>query len=63
MGANVELQMSFDSIYQIALSIPVDTCQRFSIHPLPWLRHGYLGFTIYGKEGDISTLPGGPKVD
>jgi hypothetical protein len=60
MAADVELWMSFDDIYRLALSIPVDTCKRFSVHPLAWLR--YLGFTIYGNEGHISTLPGGPEV-
>ena len=61
MAATVELQMPIDDIYQPALSIPVDMCQRFSLHPLTWLR--YLGFIIYGTEGHISTAPGGPEVD
>ncbi|KAF8960923.1 hypothetical protein BDZ97DRAFT_1940255 [Flammula alnicola] len=61
MTTNVELWMPFNDIYRPALSIPVDTCQRFSVHPLTWLR--YLGFTIYGNEGHISTLPGGPEVE
>jgi hypothetical protein len=61
MAATVELQVTIDGIYQPALSIPVDKCQLFSLHPLTWLR--YLGFTIYGTEGHISTAPGGPEVD
>jgi len=60
MAANVELWIRFDDTYQPALSIPVDACQRFSVHPLTWLR--YVGFTIYGSEGYIS-VPGGPEVD
>ena len=61
MAATVELQVTIDGIFQPALSNPVDTCQLFSLHPLTWLR--YLGFTIYGTEGQISTAPGGPEVD
>jgi hypothetical protein len=51
-----ELRMPIDGIYQSALPIPVEACQRFSVHPLTWLR--YLGFTIHGTEGHISTAPG-----
>lgn len=61
MATNVELWMSFNDVYQAVLSIPVDMCQRFSIHPLLWLR--YVGYTIYGNEGHISTLQDGPEVD
>ena len=61
MVATVELQVSIDGIYQPELSIPADNCQRFSLHPLTWLC--YLGFTIYGTKGHISTVPGGPEVD
>ena len=53
--------MPIDGIYQPALSIPADVCQLFSLHPLAWLR--YLGFTIHGTKGHISTAPGGPEVD
>ena len=60
MAANVDLWMQFNDVYHHALSIPVDTCHRFSVHPLTWLR--YLGFTIHGIEGHISALPGGPEV-
>ena len=60
MAANVELWMPFDSVYEHALSIPVNACQRFSLHPLTWLR--YLGYTIFGNEGLISSSPGGPEV-
>ena len=52
MAAIVELRMPIDGEYQPALSIPVETCQRFSVYPLKWLR--YVGFTIYGTEGHIS---------
>ncbi|KAF5381750.1 hypothetical protein D9615_005440 [Tricholomella constricta] len=63
MAANVELWMPFDGhgVHQPVLSIPVNDCQRFSLKPLSWLR--YLGFTIYGNEGHISTVPGGLEVD
>ena len=60
MAAIVELQMPIDGEYQPALSIPVETCQRFSVHPLRWLR--YVGFTIYGTEGHISRSAAGPQV-
>jgi hypothetical protein len=60
MAAIVELQMQIDGEYQPALSIPVETCQRFSVHPLSWLR--YVGFTIYGTEGHISRSIIGPVV-
>jgi len=54
MAANVKLWMKFDDTYRIALSIPVDECQCFAIHPLAWLH--YVGFTIYESEGYISSL-------
>lgn len=60
MAATIELQMPIDGEYQPALSIPVETCQRFSVHPLSWLR--YVGFTIYGTEGHISQSTTGPVV-
>ncbi|KAF8340795.1 hypothetical protein F5887DRAFT_888503 [Amanita rubescens] len=56
----VELQMPIDDEYQHALFIPVETCQRFSVHPLSWLR--YVGFTIYGTEGHIFRSATGPVV-
>ena len=52
--------MRFGDTYQPALSIPLGECRRFSVHPLTWLR--YVGFTIYGNEGDISTAPDGAQV-
>jgi len=61
MATSVELWMSFDDTYHHALSIPVDTCQRFAVYPLTWLR--YVGYTIYGSEGHISTSPDGPEVE
>ena len=53
--------MRFDGLYRSVLSIPVNTCERFSVHPLAWLR--YLGFTIYGTEGYISASPGGTEIE
>ena len=61
MTAHVKLWLFFNDGYQPALSIPVDTCQRFSIHPLTWLR--YLGYTVYGNKGYISTSPDGTEVE
>jgi hypothetical protein len=61
MAANVELWINVDDVYHPALSVAVDTCELFSLHPLTWLR--YLGFTICGNEGRISTLPDGVEVD
>jgi hypothetical protein len=62
MAASVELHMRLNNvIYHHVLTIPVTTCQRFSIHPLTWLR--YLGFTIQGYEGYISATPDGPEID
>lgn len=63
MAAIVDLQMPIDDgyhSYQAALSIPVKACQRFSVHPLSWLR--FLGYTIYGTEGYISRSPTGRVV-
>jgi hypothetical protein len=60
MATIVELHMPIDGEYQPTLSIPVETCQRFSVHPLRWLR--YIGFTIYGTEGHIFRSPAGPVV-
>jgi hypothetical protein len=60
MAATVELWMPLDDAYQHALSIPVQMCQRFSLHPLSWLR--YVAFTIYGAEGHISRSPTGRVV-
>jgi len=60
MAAIVELQMPIDGEYQPALSIPVETCQRFSVHPYKWLR--YVGITIYGTKGHISRSAAGPVV-
>jgi len=61
MAEDVQLWMQFDGRYRLALSIPVNDCQRFSTRPLAWLR--YVAFTIYGNEGDVSTLRSGPAVD
>jgi len=61
MTTNVDLRMSFDNVYQPVLTIPVEECQCFSKHPLTWLC--YIGFTIYGTEGNISLSLGGPAVE
>ncbi|KAF8345752.1 hypothetical protein F5887DRAFT_1061647 [Amanita rubescens] len=56
----MELWIRFSDEYQHALSIPVHECQRFSLHPLTWLR--FLGYAIYGKEGYISRERDGEQV-
>lgn len=56
----VELHMQFDGEWQPTLSIPVETCQRFAIHPFRWLR--YLGSTFLGIDGQISQTIGVPVV-
>jgi len=61
MAANIELHMHLNGIDHHVLSIPVATCQSFSVHPLSWLR--YLGFTIQGSEGHIHGKPNGQVVD
>jgi hypothetical protein len=61
MSTEVQLWMSFGDDTLRALSIPVKNCQCFSRRPLAWLR--YLGYCIYGKEGHISTVVGGPEVN
>jgi hypothetical protein len=62
MATNVDVQLwiRFGGEFRLSLSIPVDTCQRFSLHPLTWLR--FLGYTIYGKEGYISRELDGEEV-
>jgi hypothetical protein len=57
---NVQLWIRFGDEYQHALSIPVDICQKFALHPLTWLR--FLGYAIYGKEGYISRERDGEQV-
>ena len=52
--------MLINGEYQPTLSIPVETCQHFSVHPLSWL--WYVGFTIYSTEGHISQSATGPVV-
>ena len=57
---NVQLWIRFGDEYQPALSIPIHECQRFSLHPLTWLR--FMGYAIYGKEGYISRERDGEQV-
>ncbi|KAF5384121.1 hypothetical protein D9615_003273 [Tricholomella constricta] len=59
--ASVQLHISLDNAYIPVLSIPVDDCNRFAAKPLRWLR--YLAYTIYGRQGHISAIAGGPPVD
>jgi hypothetical protein len=57
---NVQLWIRFGDEYQHALSIPLQKCQEFALHPLTWLR--FLGYAIYGKEGHISRERDGEQV-
>ena len=59
--ASVELHMQINDAYMPVLSIPVTDCNRFSLKPLSWLR--FLGYSIYGRIGDISSTPDGPPID
>ncbi len=59
-SVNVQLWIRFGDEHQHVLSIPVHECQRFSFHPLTWLR--FLGYAIYGKEGYISRERDGEQV-
>ena len=59
--ATIQLWIRFGDEYQHALSIPIHTCQQFSLHPLTWLR--FLGYAIYGKEGYISRERDGEEVE
>jgi hypothetical protein len=59
-NTQVQLWLPFNK-YRLALSIPFDECQRFSFHPLAWLR--YVAYTIYGREGHLSMSANGPMVD
>ncbi|KLO18241.1 hypothetical protein SCHPADRAFT_993671 [Schizopora paradoxa] len=45
----------------IGLSIPVTEILHFTRSPLKWLR--YLGYVIYGAEGQLSETAGGVAVD
>ena len=59
-SVNILLWIRLGDAYRHALSIPVHECQRFSLHPLTWLR--FLGYAIYGKEGYISRERDGEEV-
>ena len=43
-----------------ALSIPLTECGRYAIKPLKWLR--YIGYSIYGAKGYLSTSKGGEDI-
>lgn len=59
--ASVELWLRISDAWQPILSIPISECDRFALKPLKWLR--FLGYTIYGREGDISLARNGLPVD
>lgn len=58
----VTLSLSFpDHSIRLALSIPVSQVKDYAEKPLRWLR--YIGFTIAGQEGRLSTSSNGPEID
>jgi len=59
-NTDVQLWIRFSGEYRLALAIPVDNCQGFTLHPLAWLR--FLGYAIYGKEGYVSCERDGDEV-
>jgi hypothetical protein len=61
MSPEVKLWLSFGDITKLALSIPLDKCGTFALHPLKWLR--FLGFAIYGYEGHLSTSEAGQPIN
>ncbi|KIL59038.1 hypothetical protein M378DRAFT_15139 [Amanita muscaria Koide BX008] len=59
--SKAQLWLSLDNVARLALSIPLAECSTFAVNPLKWLR--FLGFTIYGREGYLSTSKDGPEID
>ena len=57
----IELLIRINNTFIPVLTIPIDDCNRFALKPLCWLR--FLGYTIYGSPGHISTAPDGLPVD
>jgi hypothetical protein len=57
----VRLRLSIHNVTKLALSIPLDKCVTFAVHPLKWLR--FLAFAIYGGQGHLSLSNGGPDLD
>lgn len=57
----VKLWLSFGNVFKLALSIPLDECGTFAVNPLKWLR--FLGFSIYGQEGYLSTSKTGTEIN
>jgi hypothetical protein len=56
-----ELWIQIDDTWIPILSIPTNQFDRFTLHPLKWLR--FLDFIIYGREGILRTHCDGPEVD
>jgi hypothetical protein len=57
---DITLHISLNGSYHPVLSIPPHDFGHFSTHPLKWLR--YLAYTIYGREGFISTSANGEEI-
>src|SRR5882762_1388475 len=60
-AAKLMLPVGTNNSYCQALSIPLDDFQLFSLAELAWLR--YVAFTIYGREGHISSTRRGPEIE
>ena len=57
---SITLHLKINDDYLPILSIPISECNRFALRPLKWLR--FLGYTLYGREGDICLSPEDPPV-
>jgi hypothetical protein len=56
----MDLYLPLDGEAVLALSIPTKKCETLARHPLRWLR--FLGYAVYGQEGEISLSCGGKPV-
>jgi hypothetical protein len=57
----VKLWLSFGNVTMLALSIPLEKCGTFALHPLKWLQ--FLGIVIYGQEGHLSLPERGSEIN
>ncbi len=57
----VRLFFTLENVAMPVLAIPKDDFKRYSFYPLKWLR--FLGYAIYGFEGDLSETEEGDTVD
>ncbi len=57
----VRLFFTLENVAMPGLAIPKDDFKRYSFYPLKWLR--FLGYAIYGFEGDLSETEDGDTVE